>query len=277
MSGSTISKKVEAIALGAFDGMHRGHQKLFERLGLNGAVVVIEKGAVLTPKKVRCRYTSYPCFFYPLEKIKNLDAESFIQKLLHDFPNLKRVVVGYDFAFGKDRRYGIDDLKRLFDGEVVVVDEVKIDGISIHSRTIKELLKQGEVQKAAKLLGRWYSIEGEVIKGQGVGAKELFATLNLRVKDYLLPKDGVYATFTKIDAQLYPSVTFIGHRQSTDGAFSIETHLLDTNLKHRPKRVEIFFIAFLRQNKKFENLEKLKAQIKKDIQQAKEILKEVDV
>ncbi len=273
LSGSTSLKNdIEAIAIGAFDGIHPGHKELFKRLGPKGGVVVIEKGdAKLTPGEKRCEYVDKPCFFYPLEKIRHLDALGFLTLLKRDFPHLKKIVVGYDFAFGKGRKYRAQDLKKYFDGDVEIVEEVKIDGISVHSRLIKELIKKGEIEKANRFLGRIYSIEGKVVKGQGIGKKELVPTINMEVKGYLLPKEGVYVTLTKLDHQLYPSITFLGKRVSTDGKFSIETHIIDAEPK-RSEKATIFFLRRLRENRKFTNLQQLKDAIMDDIQKAKEIL-----
>ncbi|BCD60146.1 MULTISPECIES: bifunctional riboflavin kinase/FAD synthetase [unclassified Nitratiruptor] len=273
MSGSIFSKRIDSVAIGAFDGMHRGHQALFRKLTSNGAVVVIDKGyALLTPGYERCIHTLYPCSFFPLQEIKDLDAKGFLDLLQKRFPALQRVVVGYDFAFGKDRKYGIGDLQELFKGEVVVVDEVQIDGISVHSRTIKKLLTQGDIYLANKMLGRSYSIAGKVQKGLGLGKRELVPTINLTVENFLLPKEGVYATWSEVGGEIFPSVTFIGKRESVDGSFSIETHIIDKKIEYSIEAVRIYFVQFLRDNKKFNSLLQLKEQIQKDIQMAKEVI-----
>ncbi len=261
MSGSTFLKNsITSLALGSFDGVHKAHQELIKRAD---GVLVIEKGAVLTPGEFRCRFIQKPCFFYPLPTIKELDAKGFVERLKQDFPNLKKIVVGYDFAFGKDRRYTIEDLKKYFDGVVEVVEEIKQDGISIHSRFIKNFLKSGDIEKANRLLGRCYQIEGKKIKGQGLGSKELVPTVNVEVEKFLLPKEGVYLTL----ANGKKSVTFIGKRESVDGSFAIETHFLEEF--ESPYKVEICFIKYLRPNRKFSSLKELKRQIEKDIERAK--------
>ena len=268
MSGSTGMQNIESIAIGAFDGIHKAHQELIRRAD---AVAVIEKGdAILTPGRYRCEFVNKPCYFFELEKIRHMDAEAFVKLLTKSFPNLKKIVVGYDFAFGKDRKYSIEDLRRYFEGIVEVVPEVKIEGISVHSRTIKELLRQGDVALADKLLGRCYMIEGSVIPGQGIGKKELVPTINLAVQRFLLPKEGVYATLTQIDERLYASVSFIGHRVTTDGSFAVETHIIDTE-PPKSKKVRIYFIERIRDNRKFASLQELKEAIAQDIQKAKEI------
>jgi len=260
-------KNVEAIAIGGFDGMHVGHQQLFSALGTKGAVLVIETGyANLTPQKSREHHSNLPIFYYPLETIRHLDAVGFIDKLLTEFPKLQKIVVGYDFHFGKDRCYNFDDLSHLFKGEVEVIKEVCVDGDSVHSHKIRAKLQLGDVKGANKFLGYNYSIVGQHIQGQGLGAKELFATININVKGYLLPKEGVYVTTVRLDDEehYHPAVSFIGHRVSTDGSFAVETHLLDTTVGDI-KSIRLSFVDFIRDNQKFEDLSDLKEAIAQDI------------
>ncbi len=266
--------KIDTVAIGGFDGIHIAHQTLIQETGKNGAVVIIDKDyANITPDIYRCLYVDKPCIFIDLFEIRNLNGKEFIELLKNEFPNLKKIIVGYDFRFGKNRANHANDLKNLFDGEVEIIKEIKIDGISVHSKTIRELIKKGDLKTANKLLGRDYSIFGKVIKGLGIGSKKLYPTINLSNSSFLLPKDGVYATFSKINNNLYPSVTFIGKRETIDNSFSIETHILKEDFNEENfKTVEIIFKEYLRENRKFENLEELKKQISKDIKKAKEIL-----
>ena len=268
-------KDTTSIAIGGFDGMHIGHQALFSELDANGTIVVIDTGyANLTPDGFRKRYTKHKIVFLNLDDIRHLDGAGFVKLLKINFPKLKKIVVGYDFHFGKDRRYSFDDLRELFDGEVVVVDEVKHNNDSVHSHKIRAKLQIGDIKRANEFLGHNYTIAGEVIKGQGLGAKELVATINLKVKDFLLPKEGVYVTTTRIDDEehFHPSVTFIGHRVSTDGTFAVETHILDGEVECKEK-AEISFVDFIRNNEKFATLDELKEKKKKDIAKAAKELK----
>ena len=124
------------------------------------------------------------------------------------------------------------------------------------------------------LLDRVYEIKGDLIKGQGLGKKELFSTLNLDVSNYFLPKNGVYATFTNLNNKDFKSVTFIGNRLSTDDKFSVETHIIEPFSEDKINgKITIKFKDFIRDNKKFENLNELKFQISKDILKAQDILK----
>jgi riboflavin kinase/FMN adenylyltransferase len=261
---------IKAIAIGGFDGMHMAHQKLFEHLGENGAIVSIEAGfANLTPKTYRQEYSPYPIYYYILDNIKNLSGEEFIYLLLEEFPNLEKIVVGFDFCFGKNRKNCIPELKKLFKKEIIVVDEVKIDGIAIHSRVIREYIKSGDIKTANKLLGKEYKIFGRQIKGQGLGSKSFVPTINLFVEDFLLPNEGVYITKTIINEIEYNSVTFLGHRVTTDGSYAVETHILDNVIKNMHSSVQIKFLDKIRENKKFNSFEDLKKQIDLDLSSAK--------
>ncbi|ADN08935.1 bifunctional riboflavin kinase/FAD synthetase [Sulfurimonas autotrophica] len=267
--------KTTTISIGGFDGMHIGHQALFDKLDDKGTIVVIETGyANLTPDRFRERYTTHRIVYLKLDDIRHLDAKGFVNLLKVKFPKLKKIVVGYDFHFGKDRKYSYDDLKNIFKGEVVVVEEVKHNNDSVHSHKIRAKLQIGDIKGANEFLGHNYMVVGKRIDGQGLGSKELFATINLDVKDFLLPKEGVYATLTRIDDEehYHPSVSFIGHRVSTDGTFAVESHILDGELTCKDK-AEISFVDFIRNNEKFDSIQELKEAIKKDIAKAGKELK----
>ena len=268
-------KNSTAIAIGGFDGMHIGHQALFRELGESGSIVVIETGyANLTPKHYRERFSEHSILYLVLEDIRHLDGDGFIDLLKKNFPQLSKIVVGYDFHFGKDRKYSSDDLKTMFDGEVIVVDEVKHNNDSVHSHKIRQKLSIGDIRGANEFLGHNYTIFGNHIKGQGIGAKELVATINIEAKIFLTPKEGVYVTLTRLDNEehFHPSVSFIGLRESTDGRFAIESHILDGEVICKDK-AEISFVEFIRENKKFETLPELKNAIGADIKIASKELK----
>lgn len=268
-------KNSNAIAIGGFDGMHVGHQQLFSELGEEGCIVVIETGyANLTPKQERENFSHYPILYLELDDIRHLDGNKFVMFLKEKFPKLQKIVVGYDFHFGKNRKYNYDDLKALFDGEVVVIDEVSQNGDSVHSHKIRAKLQIGDIKGANAFLSHNYTIKGKHISGQGIGKKELVATINIDNSEYLTPKDGVYATLTRIDNEehFHPSVSFVGHRVTTDGSFAIESHILDGEVFCEEK-ASISFISFIRNNKKFENLDELKVAIQKDIAIASKELK----
>mgnify|MGYP002639399157 FL=1 len=266
---------ISAIAIGGFDGMHVGHQELFSQLGEDGCIVVIETGyANLTPKKERENFSHYPIVYLELDDIRHLDGEGFVALLEEKFPKLKKIVVGYDFHFGKNRKCSFEDLKNIFNGEVLVVDEVAYNGDSVHSHKIRQKLTIGDIKGANQFLAHNYTIKGKHISGQGIGKKELVATINITTNGYLVPKEGVYATLTRIDNEehYHPSVSFVGHRVTTDGSFAIESHILDGEV-FCDEKAAISFVSFIRSNEKFDNLDELRKAIKKDIAMASRELK----
>ena len=217
-----------AVAIGNFDGMHLGHQKLFERLGEHGAIIVILAGGgtKLTPFASRQAFTDKKIFYCDLRAIKSLSGDEFIALLRQNFINLQKIVVGEDFRFGRDRAWDVEFLRREFRGQTCVVGEFCLSGGGVHSSRIKELLSRSRCEEAAELLGRDYEICGRVVRGQGRGAREFVATLNLDASGYFMPKSGVYATLARAGSKEFASVSFLGRRLSTDGAFAIETHIL---------------------------------------------------
>lgn len=261
-----FTNRIKSIAIGSFDGIHQGHKALINQVE---AVVIIERnGGYLTPGYKRSLYIEQPCFFYHFDKIKSLSAKAFVRKLQEDFPKLETIVVGYDFGFGYKKEGNANTLKKFFEGEVVVVKEVKSQEISVHSRTIRGYIAQGEIPLANQLLGRPFTIYGHIIQGQGLGKNALVPTLNLKVDNYDLPKEGVYATRTKIENRWFNSITFLGHRVTTDGSYAVETHIIEQDIGVVTGSIWVAFIEFIRENQKFESLELLKLQIKADIQKA---------
>lgn len=219
---------VRAVAIGNFDGMHLGHQKLFEHLGEHGAIIVILAGGgtKLTPFASRQAFTNKKIFYCDLRAIKSLSGGEFIALLRQNFINLQKIVVGEDFRFGRDRAWDVEFLRREFRGQTCVVGEFCLSGGGVHSSRIKELLSRGRCEEAAELLGRNYEICGRIVHGQGRGAREFVATLNLEPGWFFIPKSGVYASITSVCGVRHKSVSFVGERLSTDGAFAIETHIL---------------------------------------------------
>jgi riboflavin kinase/FMN adenylyltransferase len=262
-------EEIKQIAIGKFDGMHIGHKKIFDQLEPScSAIIVIDIGFCnITPHYYKQKLIDIPIIFISLEDIKNLSADDFINNFLKDmFINLEKIVVGYDFAFGKDRVANTDTLKNIFQKEVVIIEEVTKNGISVHSKEIRKFIQNSDIKLANTLLGYNYRIIGKKVNGQGLGKEKLLATINIDVDDFLIPSYGVYATNTIIKDIKHKSISFIGNRLSTDKKFSIETHLLNqTYFCHANEIVQIEFIDKIRDNIKFETLDDLKSQMQKDL------------
>lgn len=276
----TQKQKIEILALGCFDAFHLGHLKLLEHLNTqNSALLIIDKFQTnrLVPKEKMQTLCAFDLIFIDLERIKEFSAKEFLAILQAEFTHLKTLIVGEDFRFGKNRSAGAGDIERLSSLKAIVVNEFKIQGVAVHSKLIKAYLSNGEIDKANALLGRNYAVEGDLIRGQGLGKKELVPTLNVDMKNYFLPKNGVWASFCKVQNKIFKSVSFLGHR-STDDKFSVESHILDENFTHlklvENEQIAIIFKAFLRDNQRFDDLTLLKAQIQKDCQNALKHLKD---
>jgi riboflavin kinase/FMN adenylyltransferase len=263
---------IEHITIGKFDGMHLAHQHLISKLNKKSAVVLIDmNNFMLFSKNKNIELINKPTLIFNIDNIKNLDADGFIKLLKSNMPNIKKITIGYDFKFGYKRKYSSTDLKKLLD-KLDVVDKFCVNNIPVHSKNIKKYLENSDFKTAKSLLGRDYSIFGVQIKGQGIGKEKLVATINIRNEIDTIIKNGVYVTKTIINNIVYPSISFLGNR-STDNNYSIETHIINKTITNQNNMmIEIKFIQKLRDNIQFENINKLKVQIKKDIKLAEDIL-----
>lgn len=261
---------MSVLAIGTFDGMHLAHQKL---ISMSDRVLVINtQKECLTPHNFREKYTNLPCYYMDLNQIRELHASEFLELIRSKFPDLRGIAIGYDFKFGKNREGDIKFLRENFDGEIKVLDKFSLKNRAVHSTYIKELLREGKCDEASEFLGHFYMIGGKVVRGQGLGKKSLVPTLNLEIKDFLLPKDGVYASFSYINGKKFRSVSFIGNRVSTDKNFAVESHILDEFICENYSECEIEFVKFIRENRKFSSLNSLKSQILDDINLARLVL-----
>ncbi|CRF45983.1 bifunctional riboflavin kinase/FAD synthetase [Helicobacter heilmannii] len=279
-----LDKDSSSLAIGKFDGVHLAHQKLLSLLDTRGAVLIVDwqrAKEVLTSLKERIallKAHAKRVYFLPLEQVCTLLPEEFAALLLAKCPYLQKIVVGYDFKFGAQRSGDTNTLKQLLPPTIrlEVLPAFKIKGMALHARHIRTCLKRGEVAMAAQFLTRPFSLEGAVISGQHLGSDKLYPTLNMAILPHaLLPAFGVYAVQVQLkgDSQNYAGVSFLGERLSTDRHLALETHLISVHLPTPPKSLKVSFIQKIRNNAFFDNLPDLKAQIGKDIQQAKALLK----
>lgn len=286
-----------SIVLGDFDGLHIGHQTLIntaideaKNKNIKSSVLffkkhtrfVIKKDTNLTllsdnEQKLSLLEKLGVDIVYRIdfnEEMMSLPGEEFVKKILLEKLNTKVVVVGFNYRFGHKAACDADDLKKFgekYGFKVVVVDPVCVDGQLISSTLIRNLVKDGDIFKANKYLGRDYAIKGKVIEGNKRGKKLGFPTANLDINsNFTIPKFGVYKTNTVIDDNVYLSVTSVGINPTyNDGSMKIETYILDFNEDIYGKTLEVRFLEYLRDEIKFDTEKELIEQINKDVDYVK--------
>ena len=293
--------KNPVLTIGNFDGVHKGHLALFKKVKTRAAAIK-GQSVVMTfdphPIKIMMPGNGPPLITPTKQKLKLIEnagidlilcvpftkrfaaisAEDFVRTILVKKIGIKELVVGYDYSFGRHREGKIELLKKMgaeLGFRVHVVGPYKIQGTLVSSTSIRNLVKEGNLAEARKLLGRNYQICGTVIKGQNRGGRLLgFPTANLELMDELSPGAGVYAVEVLINDTAYFGVTNIGYNP-TFGVhpLSIETHLLDFSGDLLGKTIRVNFIKRLRDEKTFETIEELADQIGRDISNAKELFK----
>ena len=286
------------LAIGNFDGIHLGHQAIL-RATVERARALNAVSTALTfdpsPRKV-LRPESAPLRLstntqrmerfnalgleavvvlpFTLE-LARLSPEEFVLQILVRDLHVKAVLVGEDFKFGHKQTGDaklLSELGKLHGFQVVTVPPVLYRREVISSTMIRREVAAGHVAHAARLLGRPFALTGEVVSGTGTGSRFTFPTLNLAVEQELLPCRGVYITRTYFQGETHShrSVTNIGMRPTFNGsALSVETHLLDIEMETKPKRIEVRFWKRLREEKKFNSPQELRAQIARDIARAR--------
>lgn len=282
------------IALGSFDGVHLGHRRLMEVLkeesklcGTGSMVYTFKKHPrkILMPTKPVYLITDNEkkaelieelgidmLYLEDFNTIKDMSAEDFVTNVLIKRFNVKSVVVGYNYKFGSKGEGNADSLKKFgekYGFRVNVVDAVVVKGHTVSSSLIRHIIRSGNVDKVRDYLGRDFSVHGTVIYGKQNGEVMGIKTANIEVKkDITLPKKGVYFTTTKVSGTLYKSISNIGFNPTFDGdCLSVETHLIDFNDNIYGEEIEIFFHKHKRDEIKFESMEALVRQIRRDIQE----------
>jgi riboflavin kinase/FMN adenylyltransferase len=200
-----------------------------------------------------------------------LTAEEFIKEKLRKDLSIKKLLIGYDHRFGKGRTDGFDDYKRYgeFCGmNVIQAAQQEETGLHISSTTIRHLLSEGNVRKAAYILSYNYTLEGQVISGNRMGRKIGFPTANLKIMEpyKVIPSSGIYATWVYLGNQIYQGMTYIGKRPTivSEGEQRIETHILDFVGDIYGKNLKLEFVEYIRNDMKFDTLEELKSQLQED-------------
>ena len=289
------------LTIGNFDGVHKGHLVLFDKVKAR-AKAIDGQSAVMTfephPIKVM-KPGNGPPLITPIEQKLNLmsnagidvifclpftrqfasiSAENFVQDILVVRLGIKEIVVGYDYTFGYKRLGNISLLQEMGNKlgfKVHVVDPIRLEDSLVSSTSIRELVQEGNLSEAKKLLGRDYQICGTVVKGKNRGGRLLgFPTANLKLIDELIPKGGVYAVTAIINDRTYYGVTNIGYNPTFGvEALSVETHLLNFSEDILGKTIRVNFIKRLRDEKTYGSVEELADQIAKDVQEAKELFR----
>lgn len=296
----TLNDGTYAATIGFFDGVHKGHQFLMERLekeaakrGLKSMVITFErhprqvvqgdwKPELLTElheklKLLKATNIDVVVVLRFNRQMAGLSAGEFMQ-LMHDRLGVRMLLTGYDNRFGHDRTEGFEDYQRyglelgieVMGGEALTVGEQNIS-----SSLVRRLLKAGNVEEATRCLGRPYGIGGQVVHGEQIGRTIGFPTANLLPDDNkLIPQDGVYAVMVDLDNGVRKQgIMNIGTRPTFNGTTrTLETNLLETVGDLYGQRIFIHFIGRLRSEQHFPSAEALAEQIQKDIDQAKDIL-----
>ncbi len=290
------------LTIGVFDGVHRGHQKILKALTAgakaNGAVAVV-LSFYPHPATILGKSKDFKCLSSPDEKADLLDSYGVDVLISHPFSveiaslspeafmgnlqkhlELENLLVGYDFALGKNRQGDATYLAEMGrkDGYAVERFEPFLDDEGIISSTrVRDALLDGNVLTANQLLGHPYLLTGKVIRGDGRGRKINIPTANIDVSsEKAIPANGVYACFVYADGIRHLAVTNIGIRPTftpDKAEANIEAHLLDFKGDLYDKTLKLEFIAHLRPEKKFSGVEELLAQIHADIKKAREILR----
>src|SRR5436190_3537695 len=285
------------VAIGNFDGVHAGHRALFRRVvdqskakGWIPSVLTFDPHPTRVvaperaPKLLNSTEERWPMMrderieqvvVLPFDAaFASLTPEDFVRKILVEGLGVRGVFVGENFRFGSRQAGDIALLKRLgseFGFCVEIVPCQSVRGRIVSSTEVRHLLESGNVSLACRLLERPYSVEGEIVSGHGIGSKQTVPTLNLRTAAEVLPADGVYVTRTTDlgDLRQWQSITNIGLRPTFDGQQrTIETFLLSPFDGRTPERIRLEFLWRVRDERKFETPEALKAQILKDVSTA---------
>ncbi|MEL7564315.1 MAG: bifunctional riboflavin kinase/FAD synthetase [Dehalobacterium sp.] len=294
-----------AVALGNFDGVHRGHQILISQLVENahqekglGVVftfnphplsVLGKKDKLLllnTPedKEKHISKLGVDVFIpFPFNRnVADMTPDAFVTEILIKGLRAKTIFVGYNFTFGRKAMGDPKLLKSIcqrYDCQVKVIPEVKHKNIHISSTNIREFILNGNVAMANLFLGYPYNLVGTVVPGNQLGRKLGFPTANLKVTGGLvIPENGVYAVKVQVDQNLYPGVANIGKRPTigSDLPQSIEIHIFDQELNLYDKEIRVFFFERLRAEKKFSDVTELTCQVNSDISAAKLYLKNIN-
>ena len=282
-----------AVTLGKFDGIHRGHRKLVEKIigqkqeGAQAVVLALGNASrTILTKEERCRLLEKLGVDILLEcplndRIRHMKAENFIKEILVGDLQASYVAVGEDFRFGFERKGTPQMLKeygRKYGFDVEILSKEMDGHRKISSTYIREELKKGNMEKVTSLMGRDYFVEGQVVHGRGMGHKVLLPTTNLvppRTK--ILPPNGVYVTSSYFGDKIYHGITNIGCKPTVGESFiGVETYLFDCKEDLYGEECRVDFKKFLRPERKFPSLEALKSRLLADAEDGRRFFEKTE-
>jgi riboflavin kinase/FMN adenylyltransferase len=286
------------LALGNFDGVHLGHQAIFQHVvtrarEVDGTSMVFtfepHPLQVLAPEKAPPLLTTYAQKIRLIavlgiavglrvpftEQFARQEPIEFVREVLWRHLGIHEVVVGHDFRFGHRRAGTVDFLQAQaapFGYRVTVIPAIMQEDTVVSSSNVRRLLLQGQVEQAARLLGRHYAIEGPVVEGFRRGRQLGFPTANVRPMNAIVPHKGVYTVRVEWENRLYPGVANVGYNPTFGNqALSVEAHLFDVEADLYGATVRVEFLHRIRDERKFASVEELAAQIASDAQEARTV------
>ncbi len=267
MSNNTDDKKRIAIAIGDFDGMHRAHQTVVT--GADNVIIYsVNNRFSLLQKSIFERRYKNACFA-DFDKIKNMNGEEFVEKIIIDRFNAGIVLCGFNFRFGKQASWSALDLRKYLEDRDVwvrILEHLDFENEPISSTRIRKAVKDGEIEKANKMLGYNFTFENTVLQGDCRGRTIGFPTINQNYPSTLAPvKFGVYESKAFVGGKSYKAFTNIGVRPTWRVDTTLcETHIFgfDGNLYGETVRIEL--LKYLREERIFSSLEELKRQLEQD-------------
>jgi riboflavin kinase/FMN adenylyltransferase len=290
------------VTMGNFDGLHLGHRCLIRsavedarRLGNLSIVLTFEPHPlkILAPERAPKLILSHKdkmqllqSFGIDIVVIQNFDAafadlqpETFVRNVLIGRLDIRKIWVGKDFRFGKGRKGTVADLMRWgaeSGFEVAIVEPIVVDGTRVSSSKIRQLIEEGRVDEAQRMLGRYHFISGKVVAGRRRGRELGFPTANIATRTEVIPQDGIYATLFQIGAERLLSVSNIGVNPTFGpGPRTIESFILDFDEDLYGESVKLSFVKRLRGEKKFASIDPLVMQMGEDVKNARAVFDEL--
>tara|TARA_B100002052_G_scaffold101571_1_gene93764 strand:- start:1007 stop:1936 length:930 start_codon:yes stop_codon:yes gene_type:complete len=297
-----FTKDSLCLTIGNFDGFHNGHQEILKTLKkisidkkLLSAVMSFDphprsffnkdiNNFNIYTKKDKLNFLKdfgidiYINFAFD-KKLSEYSSNEFIDKILVNKLNIKNLIVGSDFKFGKDREGNVDILNsfsKIYNYEINLVNAVNIKNKKekYSSSLIRKDIEDGNFENVSKSLGRYWHMTGKIVEGQKKARKINFPTANMEPDNHILPKKGVYCVEVVYSGKKYFGISNFGVRPTVDGSkLLLETHIFNFDEEIYGKELTVRFLTFIRSEQKFGNFDLLTEQIKKDIETAKDYLK----